>query len=157
MVDRQHEHEGLLLAALAGLLPEQEPEAADKLRLRAAIVNKVRKPGTITTRKHEGEWRPLLPGIHVKTLRRDAAAGTETTLWRLQPGARVPAHPHSREEECLVLEGSIVQDGVEYFPGDYLLAENGSRHSPFESPRGALFLIRGELLPDAALLGTLIP
>lgn len=149
--------EELLLAALAGLLPEQEPEAADKLRLRAAILDKVHQPATLITRGQEGDWRPLLPGIQVKTLRRDAGKGTQTTLWRMQPGAKVPAHAHRIEEECLVLEGSIVQDGVEYFAGDFLLAEAGSQHTPFESPRGALFLIRGELLPDVVLPGTPIP
>jgi quercetin dioxygenase-like cupin family protein len=87
----------------------------------------------------------LLPGVTVKTLRRDDR--TQTTLWRVQPGATVPGHVHSHEEECLVLEGSIVHDGVEYFPGDFLLAHPGERHRVFESPRGALFMIRGEPVP----------
>ena len=103
-------------------------------------------------RKYAGEWKPLLPGIHIKTLRIDRERGTQTTLWRLDPGARVPPHPHSHEEECLVIEGSIVQNGIEYFPGDYLLADTGEKHATFDSPRGALFLIRGELMPDVSVL-----
>ena len=66
-------------------------------------------------RNDEREWVPLLPGITIKTLLKDAANGAQTTLWRLQPGACVPPHPHSRDEECLILEGSIVLDEIEYF------------------------------------------
>ncbi|MCX7041803.1 MAG: cupin domain-containing protein [Gammaproteobacteria bacterium] len=144
----------LLFAALAGLVPDAEPGAEARGRMRAALMAKVSKPEPTThvLRADEGEWKPLLPGIHIRTLRIDRDKGTQTTLWRLDPGARVPAHPHSHEEECLVIEGSIVQDGIEYFPGDYLLAESGGRHSPFDSPRGALFLIRGELVPDVSVL-----
>ena len=144
-----------LLAALADLLPEVEPAPGARPLMRAAIMAKVAIPGTHLTRSREGEWRQLLPGIRVKTLRRDPVAGTQTTLWRLEPGARLPAHPHTHEEECLLLEGSLIQDGVEYLPGDYLLADAGGWHAPFDAPAGALFLLRGELVPDAARLENL--
>ena len=51
-----------------------------------------------------------------------------------------------------MIEGSIIQNGIEYLPGDYLLAEVGEKHASFDSPRGALFLIRGELVPDVSVL-----
>jgi anti-sigma factor ChrR (cupin superfamily) len=146
----------LLLASLAGLVPDHEPEGDARVRMRSALMARVSKPDMHVLRRDEGDWRPLLPGIRIKTLRRDEAAGTETTLWRLDPGARVPPHPHAHEEECLLLEGSIVQNEVEYFPGDYILAENGVPHAEFVSPRGALFLIRGELLPGPDVLKKLI-
>lgn len=146
--------DALLLAALAGLVPDAEPGADARGRMRAALLAKVSKPAPTThvLRAGEGEWKPFLPGILLKTLRIDRERGTQTTLWRLEPGARVPPHPHSHEEECLVIEGSIVQNGIEYFPGDYLLADTGEKHAPFDSPRGALFLIRGELVPDLSVL-----
>ena len=146
--------DALLMAALAGLVPDAEPGADARGRMRAALMAKVSEsaPTTHVLRAEEGEWKPLLPGIHIKTLRIDRGQGTQTTLWRLEPGARVPPHPHSREEECLVITGSIVQNGIEYLPGDYLLADVGEKHAPFDSPRGALFLIRGELMPDVAVL-----
>lgn len=156
MSDRQ-ELDDLLLAALAGLVPDQDPVLDARARMRAGIMARVAKPGMRVVRCNEGEWQPLLPGIRVKTLHRDPVAGTQTTLWRLEPGARVPPHPHTKDEECLLLEGSLVQDGIEYFPGDYLLAEAGLHHGVFDSPRGALFLIRGEALPDASVLRKLIP
>ena len=155
MSDREH---ALLLAAMAGLVPDAEPTSEARARLRQSLMAKVsgeRAPTTHVLRQDEGEWQALLPGILIKTLRKDPATGTQTTLWRVAPGAVVPPHPHSHEEECLVIEGSIIKDGVEYFPGDYLLAEVGERHTAFESPRGALFLIRGELVPDVDTLARL--
>ena len=146
--------ESLLLAALAGLVPEAEPGADARGRMRVALMANVAKPQPTThvLRAYQGEWKPLLPGIHIKTLRIDRVKGTQTTLWRMDAGARVPPHPHSHEEECLVIEGSIIQNGIEYLPGDFLLADVGERHAPFDSPRGALFLIRGELVPDISVL-----
>lgn len=142
----------LLLGALAGLVPDQAPSDEARLRMRAALLARLpaRAPGTHVLRHAEGEWKQLMPGVRVKTLRRDPFAGTETTLWRVDPGASVPPHAHRHEEECLVLEGSIVKDDVEYFPGDFLLADAGELHSRFSSPRGALFLIRGEILAEPA-------
>ena len=63
----------LLLAALAGLVPDAEPGADARGRMRAALMAKVSKPAPTThvLRVDEGEWKPLLPGIHIKTLRID--------------------------------------------------------------------------------------
>lgn len=154
MSDQQ---DGLWLASLAGLVPDAQPGAGARGRMRAALLAKVSKPAPTThvLRADQGEWKPMLPGIHIKTLRIDREKGTQTTLWRLDSGARVPPHPHGHEEECLVIEGSIIQNGIEYFPGDFLLAEVGEKHAPFDSPRGALFLIRGELVPEISVLTSL--
>ena len=141
--------DALLLAALAGALPEQLPDEAVRLRLRKQLLDRAAAPvGMKVLRADEGEWVTLLPGVLVKTLRQDATS--QTTLWRVLAGASVPAHVHSAQEECLVLEGSIVHDGIEYFAGDFLLAEPGDRHCRFETPRGALFMIRGEPVPGCA-------
>ena len=148
------ERDELLLAALAGLLPEQRP--ADEAGLRARVIARATAPRTRVLRADEGEWVPMFPGIRIKTLRRDEGEGTQTTLWRLEPGAVVPPHPHHHEEECLVLEGSVVHAGSEYFAGDYLLAPVGERHQPFVAPKGALLLIRSELLPDPERLRALL-
>ena len=145
-------NDDLLLAALAGLVPEQAPAPPAASALRDRILAQARRPRTQVLRAAEGEWVPFVPGITIKTLRRDEAEGTQTSLWRIAPGAAVPPHPHTREEECLVLEGSVVHDGTEYFPGDFLLAPPGERHQPFFAPNGALLMIRSELIPDPARL-----
>lgn len=141
-----------LALALAGLLPEAPPEAGRSAALRGRILAAAAAGRTRVVRAGEGEWTPFLPGIRIKTLRKDAAAGTQTTLWRIEPGGSIPAHPHALEEECLVLSGTIVHDGVEYHAGDFLLAAPGERHQAFTCPGGALLLIRGESLPDPARL-----
>lgn len=142
----------LLLAALLGLLPAQPPPAPAAAALRARILAEAGRRRPRVVRAEDGQWDPFLPGIRIKTLRRDEAAGTQTSLWRIEPGATVPPHPHRHEEECLVLEGSVVQDGVEYFAGDYLVAPAGGWHERFVAPDGALLMIRSELLPDAERL-----
>lgn len=148
MSTRKPPTDDLLLAALAGLLPEEPPAPPASAALRARVLADARRMRTRVVRADEGEWVPFVAGIRIKTLRRDEAEGTQTSLWRIEPGARVPPHPHTREEECLVLEGSVVHDGVEYFAGDFLLAPPGERHGVFLAPRGALLMIRSELLPD---------
>jgi anti-sigma factor ChrR (cupin superfamily) len=75
----------------------------------------------------------------------DPVAGTQTSLWQIAPGGVIPPHDHIGEEECLIVEGSIVWNGHEYHPGDFLLARPGAHHEPFVSPNGALLLIRSEL------------
>ena len=142
----------LLLVAIAGLVPEQVPADDARGALRERILVQARRMRTQVIRAHEGEWAPFVPGIRIKTLRRNEAEGTQTSLWRIEPGASVPPHPHTREEECMVMEGSVVHDDVEYFPGDFLLAPVGERHKPFHAPNGALLLIRSELIPDAEKL-----
>jgi anti-sigma factor ChrR (cupin superfamily) len=136
-----------LAARIAAELAPVELSGERREALRAQLLQRCAVPTTAVLRAEEGEWVPTFEGIKVKTLRLDPVARTQTTLWRIEPGARVPRHPHSQSEECLVLEGSILHQGVEYRAGDFLLAPPGSRHAPFDSPRGALLLIRGEPVP----------
>jgi len=151
------DHEDVLLAALAGLLPACEPDPDVRDRLRQRLLARVAVPRMHVLRADEGQWQPVLPGIRIKTLRRDEREGTQTALWSMEPGAKVPPHPHHHEEECLILEGSVLHGGVEYFAGDYLLAEAGLQHEVFIAPKGALLMIRSELVPMAARLPYLDP
>ena len=107
---------------------------------------------TEVVRAGEGAWQDLLPGISVKTLHVNREDGTQTSIWRLAAGARIPRHPHSKAEECLVLEGSITHDGTVYRAGDYLYTRPGLRHKEFVAPEGALLMIRSERIPNALLL-----
>lgn len=153
MTDRKAPDD-ILLAALAGLLPEQLPETPVRDRLRERILAQARKPvGMSVVRADEGVWKPILPGIRIKSLRK--GEGTETTLWRIDAGAVLPSHPHRQQEECLVLEGSVLHAGVTYYAGDYLLAEAGGMHTEFTTTTGALLLIRSEPVPDPQALRSL--
>jgi len=142
----------ILLAANAGLIPELAPPDVMRKRMLADIVQRTGKPAMQVVRKSEGQWREILAGVEIKVLQENSDEQSQTTLWRLQPGASVPRHQHRQNEECLILEGSIIHDGNEYFAGDYLLSPVGMLHDHFVAPRGALFLIRGEIIDKSMLL-----
>jgi quercetin dioxygenase-like cupin family protein len=144
-----------LAGELAAGLPAPALDAGTRERLRARVLAAAQTPATAVLRADEGEWRQAFVGIRIKTLRRDPVAGTETSLWRLAPGARVPRHVHRLEEECLVLEGSVEYDGEVYQTGDYVLAAPHARHAPFTTRTGALLLIRGETVPRLGWLSRL--
>lgn len=114
-------------------------------RLHQRLIERVDALGT--PRREPAAWVPVFEGAEVQTLRFDADLRRQITLWRLAPGARIPRHTHSAREECVVLEGAIVHAGQRHAAGDFLVAEPGSRHQPFDSPEGALLLIRGEPVP----------
>ena len=121
--------------------PEMDAERRDRLRNRL-----LERAGAAmqVTRETEAKWQSFLPGIRVKILHSDPSSGVQTALWRLDPGAHIPAHPHSEDEECYVLDGVLELRGERYYQGDFMLAPAGSRHSTIRSPQGALMLIRGE-------------
>lgn len=136
-----------LAAAVAPVTLPPERIASMRSRIAAGIADSTR-----VVRAGEGEWQELLPGITIKTLHVDREHGTQTSLWRLAAGARIPRHPHSKDEECLVLEGSITHDGETYRQGDFLHTRPGLRHKEFVAPQGALLMIRSERIPGALLL-----
>lgn len=127
----------------SGLVAAAMPDAVRE-RLRQRVLE--RAGGIRVVRADAGEWIKLLPGISIKRLRNDRDQRSETNLWRLDAGAVIPAHDHQDDEECLVLQGSIIQDDIEYHAGDYLHASAGSRHVPLRTPNGALLLIRSQSL-----------
>jgi anti-sigma factor ChrR (cupin superfamily) len=131
-----------LAALLAGALQVPLMPAGMQARLRERVLAQATAHGMRVVRADAGHWELLLPGVSIKRLRLDTSTGIETTLWRLDVGARIPAHAHSSDEECLVLQGSIVQEGTEYHVGDYLHALAGSDHAAIEAPTGALLMIR---------------
>lgn len=140
-----------LLAAVPALPMPAARRSAAKARLLAGLdaapATASAPPGFDVVTADTGDWRILRPGIALKALRVDPIGGTHTSLWRLDPGARLCAHPHTQEEECLVLDGSILWEGRRYGRGDFLRAHPGTAHPEMEAPEGVLLLIRGELNP----------
>ena len=142
-----------VLAALLGAVPEARMDPGRKARLREQVLARAAATPEQDSlmrilRAGQGEWRTFIPRIHLKLLRLDRERGTQTSLWRLDPGAIIPQHRHTGEEECLILEGGVSWDGVVYGPGDYLLARPGLLHTAFHSEQGALLMIRSELTPE---------
>jgi anti-sigma factor ChrR (cupin superfamily) len=134
-----------VLQALASHAAPQAMAPDERARLREQILTAAAGDGTEVVRVAEGAWQAVLPGVAIRCLRRDPEAGTQTCLWRLEPGARIPAHAHRVDEECMVMSGEIHHRGEIYRSGDYLLARAGTRQHEVLSPQGALLLIRGEI------------
>ncbi len=86
-------------------------------------------PAPLLHRPHEDAWQPLRPGVAVRPLHGEG--GAMSLVARFEPGARVPAHPHGIDEECLMLEGDL-------FLGDLLLRQGGFQAAPAGSQHGDL-------------------
>lgn len=100
-----------------------------------------RTPQLDTIRAAEGSWKPFLPKVAIKVLRREA--GIQTYLLRLDPGGVLLPHEHPEDEECIVLEGEVRIGDVVATQGDYHLAPKGVDHEAIVSDKGALLFLRG--------------
>jgi anti-sigma factor ChrR (cupin superfamily) len=79
------------------------------------------------------------PGIFKKVLLEDKDSGLVTLLMRMEPGARLPSHEHTRIEQTYVLEGSLKDDQGEATAGNFVWRPAGSRHTAW-APDGALLI-----------------
>lgn len=79
------------------------------------------------------------PGIFKKVLLEDKDTGLTTLLMRMEPGATLPYHEHTRIEQTYVIEGSLKDDQGEVTSGNYVWRPAGSRHAAW-SPNGALLI-----------------
>ncbi|CAM4134293.1 cupin domain-containing protein [Roseateles saccharophilus] len=87
-------------------------------------------------------WQPFGEGVQIKILHE--SEGILSYLLRFAPGARLDAHRHPADEECLVLEGVLkVGSRIEVGPGGYHLARAGSLHAGIGTETGATIFLRG--------------
>jgi quercetin dioxygenase-like cupin family protein len=136
-----------LMESLAGAVAPIEPAPARKSAMRERILARVatEKKATqkthLTVRLSDDGWIDVMPLIKMKTLfESDDGKGV---LFRFQPGARLPAHEHGTDEECVVLEGELrIGKEMVVHAGDFHLARRGIPHGDLTSPTGALFYIR---------------
>lgn len=133
---------------IAALLPAGDVTPSDDLwrRIDARLERQQAVDfGGVNVRAAEGTWLEAAPGVAIKQLHVDAAAGTWSHLLRLEPGAVLPRHSHTGIEECLVLSGDMVLGETVFFAGDYHLAPPGTSHPPLTSRSGGLVFIRGPI------------
>lgn len=102
-------------------------------------------PGAITVRHHEGDWQVLLPGVRMKMLHAEPPPGRHRYLVQMDPGARAPPHAHVAVEECVMLGGELVINGLALTAGDFHMVPAGIEHPELRSPNGALFYICGQM------------
>ena len=122
-------------------------ERCRELRARILARFAARQQCAVTVRACEGEWRTLAPGVTIKLLRGDAAAGNMTAFIRMEPGSSLESHSHAQDEECLIISGEIFIGGHRLAAGDMHVAGAGTGHEAITSPRGALMLVRAEFRP----------
>ncbi|MGL6209943.1 MAG: cupin domain-containing protein [Paracoccaceae bacterium] len=133
------------LAPLLGLLPDVRPSDGLFARIAAKIGAQPAPVGSHVMRATDGSWHPLCEGIETKTLWHNAEIGRKVMLVRIQPGAILPEHTHSGDEECMVLEGDMVVDGVSFGPGDFQVSLVNTRHPTITSRGGCVCMISVQL------------
>lgn len=64
------------------------------------------------------------------------ADDSRSYLMRMQPGSRLPAHVHSRDEVSVIIEGEALVGGTQRMgPGDFQFMPAGVNHAVIDSPR----------------------
>jgi len=101
---------------------------------------------SISRRQSEGVWLEVAPRTKLKMLHVDPVTGERTGLMRMEPGSVYPEHDHPESEECFVLEGVVNIEGMDYRPGDYVIAYAGGRHDVIRSASGGLLLLHWNAL-----------
>jgi anti-sigma factor ChrR (cupin superfamily) len=91
--------------------------------------------------RREQGWVQLSKRVHAKVLHDD---GTSLSwLLKLMPGGHLVEHDHAEgAEECMVLEGQLRLNGVDFYAGDYQIALPGSVHHEVASDQGSLVYLR---------------
>jgi len=143
---------GLLADALrpAELSPSQRQALLDRVLERIADIPPER---THTVRVTTLPWQPVCPGVWTKVMKTDRAVGIQVALFRVDPGAVVPAHDHAEEEEWLVLEGEVMLGDHCVGQGDFHFAHVGARHPDLTAPMGAVIMVRSAIASYGAATG----
>jgi anti-sigma factor ChrR (cupin superfamily) len=102
-------------------------------------------------RRDDG-WVNLGKRVQAKVLHDD---GTNLSwLLKLLPGGGLPEHDHADgAEECMVLEGQLRINGVDFWAGDYQIALPGSVHHEVSSEQGSLVYLRSPSSRSKDLVG----
>ncbi|MFN0165225.1 MAG: cupin domain-containing protein [Bryobacteraceae bacterium] len=133
------------IAQVAYTLPQAQPRGPVKDRLFKRI-RPVVDPGFTVTRRDEAEWQATpFPGIDYRRLFVDPKTRLATTLLRLAPGAKYPAHHHTDYEQCYVMKGEVQLGKFFMHAGDFVFAVPESDHYTVESATGCVLLIVSSL------------
>lgn len=96
----------------------------------------------VTINEREVRWTPLdVPGVSMKVLHNDETSGAMAVLTRMDAGATIPAHFHTKADETVyVLAGDFVENGVSHGPGSYFVGRAGAPHGPHHTVGGCTVL-----------------
>jgi quercetin dioxygenase-like cupin family protein len=120
-----------------------EQRVADEIRRRVlGRIAEATTPTNLTVQPSADTWRPFVPGVSIKVLHK--ADGIMSYLLKLAPGAKVDAHHHPVDEECIVLEGSLqVGNDLLLQTGAFHLARRDTIHTIVTTTTGATIFLRG--------------
>jgi quercetin dioxygenase-like cupin family protein len=131
-----------LLDALLDTTKPVAPPGSLKAKVMARAGLSMPAKRTITLKDAEG-WQTLTELLQIKLLFVDEKADSVSFLLKGAAGAAVPAHGHSRYEECLVLEGDVqVGDEFTLGPGDFHCAGPNQPHPVLSTRNGTLVYLR---------------
>jgi anti-sigma factor ChrR (cupin superfamily) len=74
-------------------------------------------------------WVNAVPGVQMKPIWEDKAAGRRAILARFEPGAKLPRHRHVGDELIFVVEGASVDESGVVTPGNLNYRPNGCVHT----------------------------
>jgi quercetin dioxygenase-like cupin family protein len=100
-------------------------------------------------------WSPTgWPGVSMKMLQQVESTGGMIGMMRMEAGSSIPAHSHTHADQTVfVIEGDLVEEGVTYGPGSFLLAKAGTPHGPHNSSGGCVLLSTYFGKPDFVPVG----
>ncbi len=130
----------LAFASLTAGGPAPRPEV--KERLMAGLAGPPIPRGFSFRFAEDADWLPHpVPGIRMKVLAVNRAAGYATLLLDVAPGTRFPAHHHVGAEECYVLSGSLHTCNRRMTAGDFLHADANTDHGELRTEEGCRVLL----------------
>jgi predicted ChrR family anti-sigma factor len=129
-------------------LPDVNPHPRVRERVLSIAANKRKLPieqplpGLFVSRESQQVWRKTpFAGVDAKILYVDPESKNITSLLRMQPGSKYPAHHHAGVEQCIMLEGSVRIGTITMERGDFGFAAAGSNHSVIETDGGCLMVL----------------
>jgi quercetin dioxygenase-like cupin family protein len=141
----------LAFADIANLIGESVV-ATPSPRLRERLLSRVtsspqvpgilfEQGGLLIARSDELAWQTMAPGVTFKALYVDSDRKYNTSLVRMEAGARYPSHHHAAIEELFMLSGDLHVEGQVIRAGDYCRGDSGSVHGETFTDAGCLFLM----------------
>lgn len=78
----------------------------------------------------ELRWKKMAPGIATHAIPLTPGGRTKLTLFRIEPGYRIPEHGHGGSELTVVLRGSFTDRMSRYVKGDVSDLDESIEHQP---------------------------
>ena len=136
------EFDETLTLAFASLAAGAAPRPEVRQRLLASLAGPPVPAGFSFRFAADGDWLPHpVPGIRMKVLALNRAAGYAALLLDVAPGTRFPPHQHAGAEECYVLSGSLYTCGRRMTAGDFLHADADTEHGELWTEEGCRVLL----------------